>query len=189
MSDISEHLRKPPGVFGRLYSRNPVFQFPLRRATSPVAMSRMFRKGDETVGNPHRAQISQFELSELILLLKLDKQFPVEQFEATVYQSTVPSPPLLDIAPTIPGRGAEDLQGCHECLLRRCRRAKSQPHCRILHGLIYAYLHTHIYIYIYIYMYIYIYIYIHLYIYVYIYIYIYKCGSIMVGASQGQTNR
>ena len=32
---------------------------------------------------------------ELILLLKLDKQFPVEQFEPTVSQSTVPSPPLI----------------------------------------------------------------------------------------------
>ena len=30
-----------------------------------------------------RAQIYQFELFELILLLKLDKQFPVEQFEAS----------------------------------------------------------------------------------------------------------
>ena len=46
---------------------------------------------DDTVGNPHRAQISQFELFELILLLKSDKQFPVEQFEATVSQSAVPS--------------------------------------------------------------------------------------------------
>ena len=52
-----------------------------------------FGRWDDTVGNPHRAQISQFELSELVLLLKLDKQLPVEQFEATVYQSTVPSPP------------------------------------------------------------------------------------------------
>ena len=39
--------------------------------------------GDDTVGNPHRAQIVQFELFELILLLKLDKQLSVEQFEAT----------------------------------------------------------------------------------------------------------
>ena len=37
---------------------------------------------------------SQFELFELILLLKLDKHFPVEQFEATVSQSAVPSPSL-----------------------------------------------------------------------------------------------
>ena len=37
---------------------------------------------------PHRTQIYQFELSELILLLKLDKQFPFEQSEATVSQST-----------------------------------------------------------------------------------------------------
>ena len=34
---------------------------------------------DDEVGNPHRAQISRFEL---IPLLKLDKQFPVEHFEA-----------------------------------------------------------------------------------------------------------
>ena len=34
-------------------------------------------------------------LFELILLLKLDKQFPVEQFEAAVSQSTAPSPPLI----------------------------------------------------------------------------------------------
>ena len=52
-----------------------------------------FGRGDDTVGNPHRAQISQFELVELILLLKLDKQLPVEQFEATVIisvNSTLP---------------------------------------------------------------------------------------------------
>ena len=52
------------------------------------------RKGDDAVGNPHRAQIVQFELFDLILLLNLDKQFPVEHFEATVSQSTVPSPLL-----------------------------------------------------------------------------------------------
>ena len=38
---------------------------------------RALRKGclgreDDTVGNPHRAQISQFEIFELIRLLKLD---------------------------------------------------------------------------------------------------------------------
>ena len=38
--------------------------------------------------------MSQFELFELILLLKFNKQFPVEQFEPTVSQSTVPSSPL-----------------------------------------------------------------------------------------------
>ena len=60
--------------------------------------------GDDAVGNPQsssnfsiravRAQISQFELFELILLLKLDKQLHLEQFEPTVAQSTVPSPLL-----------------------------------------------------------------------------------------------
>ena len=59
-----------------------------------AAYLRRFGRGDDTVGNPHRAQISQFELFELILLSKLDRQLPVEQFEATVSQSTVPSPPL-----------------------------------------------------------------------------------------------
>ena len=41
-----------------------------------------------------RARISKFELFELVLLLKLDKQLPVERFEAAVPQSAVPSPPL-----------------------------------------------------------------------------------------------
>ena len=54
------------------------------------------RGGDDTVGDPHRAQIWQFELFELILLLNLDKQFPVERFEANVSQSAVPSSPLKD---------------------------------------------------------------------------------------------
>ena len=50
--------------------------------------------GGDTVGNPRRAQIYRFELFELILLSKLDKRFPVEQFEAAVSQSTVPPLPL-----------------------------------------------------------------------------------------------
>ena len=54
----------------------------------------MCARGDDTVGNPHRAQIYQSEFFDLLLLLKLDKQFPVEQFEATASQSTVPPPPF-----------------------------------------------------------------------------------------------
>ena len=49
---------------------------------------------DDTVGNPHRAQIFQFEFFELDLLSRLDKQVSAEQFEPTVSQSTVPSPLL-----------------------------------------------------------------------------------------------
>ena len=68
-------------------------------------------RGDDTVGNPNRAQvsqfelfelkflnsafraqISQFELFELILLSKLYKKFPAERFEAIVSQPAVPSP-------------------------------------------------------------------------------------------------
>ena len=52
-----------------------------------------FGRGDDTIRSPRRAQIDQFELFEFILFLKLDKQLPVEPFEATVSQSTVASPP------------------------------------------------------------------------------------------------
>ena len=51
-------------------------------------------RGDDTVGNPLRARIYRFELVELVLFLKLDEQLRVEPLEATVSQSTVPSPPL-----------------------------------------------------------------------------------------------
>ena len=44
--------------------------------------SAVIRRGHDTVGSPHRTQISQFELFEFILFLKLDKPFPVERFEA-----------------------------------------------------------------------------------------------------------
>ena len=53
----------------------------------------VFGRGDDAVGNPQRAQIVQFELFELTLSLKLDRQLSIEQFEATVSQSAVPSPP------------------------------------------------------------------------------------------------
>ena len=52
------------------------------------------RRGDDTVGNPHRAQTSQFELFELVLLIRLDNQLTVEQFEAIVSQSAASSPLL-----------------------------------------------------------------------------------------------
>ena len=55
--------------------------------------SAVLERGDDAVGNPHRAQISQFQLFQLILLSKLDKQFYLEPFEATVSQSRAPSPP------------------------------------------------------------------------------------------------
>ena len=65
----------------------------------PIIMSRAqpngihIRRGDATVGNPHRAQIYQFESFELTLLLQLQKQLSIERFEPTVSQSTVPCPP------------------------------------------------------------------------------------------------
>ena len=55
------------------------------------------RRGNDTVGDPHRAEIHRFELFELFILLALDKQVSIEQFEPTVSQSTVSSPPLADV--------------------------------------------------------------------------------------------
>ena len=59
-----------------------------------AAPGRYSEGGDDTVGNPHSAQISQFAVFERILLSKLGKQISIEQFEPTVSQSTVSSPPL-----------------------------------------------------------------------------------------------
>ena len=64
-----------------------------------VCASHDFGRGDDKVGNPHRAQLSQFELFELIILLDLEQQLSIEQFEATASQSTVPSPLLLLVFP------------------------------------------------------------------------------------------
>ena len=50
--------------------------------------------GDDTVGNPRRAQIFQFDFFELILLLTLDTPFSIERLEPTVSQSAASSPPL-----------------------------------------------------------------------------------------------
>ena len=63
-----------------------------RRASSAAPA---LGRGDDTVGDPHRAQIVQFDLFEFILLSKLGKQFSVEQFEAAVSQWAVPFPPLI----------------------------------------------------------------------------------------------
>ena len=51
-----------------------------------------FGRGDDAVvwKPSSSSQIYRLELFELILLSKLDKQLPVERFEATVSQSTVP---------------------------------------------------------------------------------------------------
>ena len=127
----------------------------------------MFGRGDDTVGNPHRAQIAQFELFKFILLSKSDKQVPVEQFEATVSQSAVPSPPLL---------------------YAFCSRSKGRRAARLLLLLIvimilnyiyiYIYIHTYMCVYIYIHIYIYVFVYVCVYIYIYIYIYIYLSISL-----------
>ena len=93
--DIRGHVREPQDAEGRaMYDfRDLDTRSPSHEASPRSADIQPFRRGDDTVGNPHRAQFFQFELFELILLLKLDRQFSVEQFEPSVSQSTVPSPP------------------------------------------------------------------------------------------------
>ena len=71
-----------PGRGGRRYRR--------RRGEVPA-----LGRGNDTVGNPHRAQISQFELFELNHLTGLNKLISIEQFEPIASQSAVSSPPLL----------------------------------------------------------------------------------------------
>ena len=81
--------------------RTPTWKVKASQSGSFVGISQIehletdLGRGDDTVGNPRRAQISQYVFFELILLLKLDEQFPVEQFEARVSQSKAPSPPLM----------------------------------------------------------------------------------------------
>ena len=75
-----------------------------------IVRRRSSERGDDTVGNSHRARTYQFELFELILLLKLDNRFPVEQFEATVSQSTVPSPHLRYVCVWGGGKASRQLK-------------------------------------------------------------------------------
>ena len=81
-------------------NRGPARDQIARRGRAPVDCPKGKRSetaegGMVRLENPHRAQISRFELFELVLLVKSDNRFPVEQFEAAVSQSTVPSPPPL----------------------------------------------------------------------------------------------
>ena len=54
------------------------------------AVGSLFGRADDAVGSPYRAQSSQLELFELILLSKVSKRLPVERLEAAVSQSTAP---------------------------------------------------------------------------------------------------
>ena len=110
-------------------------------------------RGDDTVGDPHRAQIPQFELFELILLLRLIRQtFPCRAIRGnSISRSTVPSPPPRY---TIAACYCAGLAGCGS------KDTHLYIYIYMLHMHIYIYIYTHIYIYIYACVY-YIYIYIH----------------------------
>ena len=86
---------RPPGavtVSGHTVCRQPTCVNKRCRGGKVGHQGRALGRGEDTVGDPHRAQISQFELFEPILLSKLVKQLPVERFDTTVFESTVPPP-------------------------------------------------------------------------------------------------
>ena len=114
-----------------------------KQSDALCSQSAALGRGDDTVGSPRRAQIYRFELFELILLLKLDRQLPVERFEATASRSTVPSPPLMHPLLTRrsePGAAATGPPRLGLVLTATCT---TQYMC--------TYICTYIYIYIYIY--------------------------------------
>ena len=95
----------------------------------PLVYTRWFGRGDDTVGNPHRAQTCKFELFELIILLKLDIQFSIEQFEPTLPQSTVSSPPLSSISSAwlqVADKASESASS-HSKQLQQCGTSKGLP--------------------------------------------------------------
>ena len=89
----ARHFPTPQGPTGRPSATSSTPSTRGRCSRRSAATPRL-RRGDHTVGNPHRAHFSQFESFELVLLLKVDKQFPVERFDATASRSTLLSPPL-----------------------------------------------------------------------------------------------
>ena len=113
----------------------------------------MIGRGCDTVGNPRRARIWDFELFELMLLVELDKHFSVERFEAMASRSGVPSSPLslgslqLRLVVHLSSRGT---LGWLEPPGRSL--AVFSPVCMC----VYIYIYTCVYVYIYIYIYIYI---------------------------------
>ena len=58
-------------------------------------MARQMGSAAHDTARANEDSVSQFELFELILLVKLYKQLPVEQFEATISQPAAASPPPL----------------------------------------------------------------------------------------------
>ena len=81
---------------------DPDSRYVSRACSRPIANRPCCRKGGRYGWIPHRAQIVRFELFKLIRLFQFDTQFPAEQFEATVSQSTEPFPPSLTHAPADP---------------------------------------------------------------------------------------
>ena len=114
---------------GRHHDPSPLMaRFDARRRDVAV---RQFERGDDTIGNHHQAQISQFELFELFLLLKLDNQFSIEQFEPTVSQSTVSSPsppPSIAPGPRASRAGGRSRGGAPLDSAASCRGPRTPPY-------------------------------------------------------------
>ena len=85
----------------------------------------------ETLIEPKCLNLSFSSFVLLLKLLKLDKQFPVEQFEATVSQSTVPSPTLTGAAEGRGRRVQEGLLRLRRQLPRQVQPGGSSPSPRL----------------------------------------------------------
>ena len=55
----------------------------------------MIGRGDDTVGNPHGAQVSKFELFELILIIEIRQTAACRGIQRQQYLSQQYPPPLL----------------------------------------------------------------------------------------------
>ena len=66
-----------------------------------AAASQPFRRGDDTVGNPHRAQISQFELFEVFGLSGIRQAILYRAIRGSSMPTGRNRPPLLTLAPVL----------------------------------------------------------------------------------------
>ena len=68
-----------------------MLRVPGRSADAPAS----FGRGDDTIGKPSLSSNVSIRVVRAYPLMELNKQLLVEEFEATVSHSTVPSPPLI----------------------------------------------------------------------------------------------
>ena len=100
---------------------SPHLHSPCPRRISPNTLAHLGR-GDDTVGNPHRTQIVQFELFELILLLKLEAPCRAIRGNSISVNSTLS--PLLT-SPRVYEHATRSQDLCQHCSDHRVRVAEN----------------------------------------------------------------